>query len=305
MTSAELHVVTGAFSYTGKYITQKLLAAGQRVRTLTGHDHRPHPFGDQVSVAPFNFKNPSALVESLRGARTLYNTYWVRFPYRQATFETAVENTKTLIKAAEEAGVRKIVHLSVTNASEQSPLPYFRGKGVLEQVIRNSSLVFTIIRPTLVFGGEDVLLNNIAWFLRRFPLFPIPGSGEYSLQPVFVEDVAELAVQAADGDDMTILEAAGPELYTFEELIWLLAETTKRRAKLVRLNPEVVAFLLRLVGRALHDVVLTRDELDGLMLNLLVPTGHPMGHTLLSTWLRQHGQALGRRYACELDRNYR
>ena len=201
--------MTGALSYTGKYITRRLLGLGKRVRTLTGHPDRQHPFGDQVAVAPFSFDNPHELTRSLRGAMTLYNTYWVRFPYRLMTFEKAVEQINTLIRSAEEAGVRKIVHISVANASEDSPLPYFAGKSRVEQAIIHSRLSYAIIRPTLLFGeAEDILVNNIAWLLRRFQIFALLGSGEYRLQPVFAEDVAEIAVNASRTDEVAGLMAS-------------------------------------------------------------------------------------------------
>ena len=239
----ELNVVTGAFGYTGKYITRRLLSMGETVRTLTGHPNKQNLFGQQVSVFPFNFDDPSKLTKSLQGATTLYNTYWIRFQRGQVTFDKAVENTKTLIKMAEEAGVCRIVHLSITNASEESPLPYFRGKGVVEKAVIHSRLSYVIVRPTVIFGTEDVLINNIAWLLRKFPVFAILGSGDYRIQPVFVEDVAEIAVSAAHGDDNIVIDAVGPEIYTFDQLVQLLANKVHSRAKIVHLRPELAFFL--------------------------------------------------------------
>ena len=201
----ELNIVTGAFGYTGKYITQKLLSMGKKVKTLTGHPNRPNPFGNQVSIAPFHFDNPAELTRALQGAATLYNTYWVRFPYGQVTYDKAVAQTKILINAAKEAGIRRIVHISITNASEESPFPYFTGKGILEKFIIQSGLSYAIVRPTVIFGHEDILINNIAWFLRKLPVFAIPGAGDYRLQPVFVEDAAEIAVNAGQCNDTMIL----------------------------------------------------------------------------------------------------
>jgi len=305
MEAPELNVVTGAFGYTGKYITWRLLSMGKTVRTLTGHPNRENPFGEQVSVSPFNFDNPSELTKSLRGATTLYNTYWVRFSHGQVTFDKAVENTKTLIKAAEEAGVQRIVHVSVTNASEESPLPYFRGKGLLEKAIMHSRLSYAIIRPTLIFGPEDILINNIAWLLRRFPVFAVPGSGDYRVQPVFVEDVAETAVNAAHHGENIIVDAVGPEVYTFDELVRLIADKIRRGAKIIHLSRGLALFLSGMIGHLVRDVVLTRDEVDGLMSNLLVSESPPTGQTRLSDWLGQNADSVGARYASELNRHYR
>jgi len=301
----ELNIVTGGFGYTGKYITRRLLWLGKRVKTLTGHPSRPNPFGDQVSVAPFNFDNLRELTKSLSGATTLYNTYWVRFPYRQVSFEKAVENTKTLIKAAEAAGLRRIVHLSITNASANSPLAYFRGKGVVEEAICGSKLSYAIVRPAVIFGPEDILVNNIAWLLRRFPVFAIFGAGEYKLQPVFVEDVAEIAVGLADRHENIVIDAAGPEVYTFEELVRLIAATVGSKAKIIHLTPPLAFLLCKLTGYVVKDVVLTRAEVTGLMSNLLVSQAAPTAQTRLSDWLRHNADRVGTSYASELARHYR
>ena len=305
METTELNVVTGAFGYTGKYITRRLLSRGKRVRTLTGHPNRPNPFGDQVSVAPLNFEDRSELTENMRGAATLYNTYWIRFPHRQVTFDRAIENTKALIKAAEEAGVRRIVHISITNANEESPLPYFRGKGELEKAVINSRLSYAIVRPTVIFGAEDILINNIAWLLRKFPVFGVFGSGDYRLQPVFVEDMAEITVSAAHRNENIIIDAVGPEIYTFDDLVRLIADKIKSRARIVHLSPGLAPILSRLIGYLVNDVVLTRDEVEGLMSNLLVSESPPTGQKRLSDWLNENVDSVGTRYASEISRHYK
>lgn len=305
METSRLNVVTGAFGYTGKYITRRLLAMGEQVKTLAGHPDRPNPFGDRVSVALFNFDKPDKLVESLAGATVLYNTYWVRFSHGDLTFDKAVENTKRLIKAAVEAGVRRIVHISITNASADSPLPYFRGKGILEEAIVQSGLSYAIIRPTVIFGPEDILINNIAWFLRRFPVFAIPGSGDYRLQPVFAEDVAEMAVVAGHQDANLIIDAVGPETFTYEELVRRIASAVESRARLIHVPPALALALAKVLGLLLRDVVLTQEEIDGLMAGLLVSDAPPTGKTRFSDWLQQNAASLGRQYASEINRHYR
>ena len=303
--TAELSVVTGAFSYTGKYITQRLLSMGKRVRTLTGRSSYENPFGCQVETFPFNFDNPSQLTKSLSGATTLYNTYWVRFSHGQVTFDKAVENTQTLIKAAEEAGVPRIVHISITNPSEGSPLPYFRGKALLEKTITHSKLSHAIVRPTVIFGTEGILINNIAWLLRRFPIFAIFGSGDYRIQPVFVEDVAEIAVNVACKADNIVVDAVGPEIFTFYELVRLIADSIHSKARIVRVRPGVALFLARLIGYGVKDVVITKDEIEGLMSNLLVSEGHPTAQTHFSEWLGHNANNIGIKYISGLRRSYR
>ena len=302
---SEFDVVTGAFGYTGKYIARRLLAQGHRVRTLTGHPDHANSFSAQVEVAPFNFQNPAALAKSLEGAGTLYNTYWVRFSHGKVGFNEAVANTRTLIRAAREAGVQKITHISISNPSENSPLPYFHGKAILEKEIIQSGLHHAIIRPTVIFGREDILINNIAWFVRHFPVFAVPGSGKYRLQPVFVEDVAEIAVNAAAQEQNAVLDAVGPEVYTFDELINLIAKVLRRSVTLVHLNPSIALLSSKLVGLFVHDVILTRDEVAGLMANLLISSEPPRGQTRLSEWIEQNANHLGAQYASELKRHFR
>lgn len=305
MPGSGLDVVTGAFGYTGKYIAWRLLAMGRRVRTLTGHPNRPNPFRGGVEVASLAFEDPAQIAEGLRGATTLYNTYWIRFAHGELTFERAVENTKRLLRAAEVAGVRRVVHISIANASVESPLPYFRGKGLIEEAIKGSGMSHAILRPTVIFGPEDILINNIAWCLRRFPAFAVPGSGVYRLQPVFVEDVADLAVTAGQGRDNVVVDAVGPETLTFLDLVLAIRDAIGSRSRVVRV-PAVVAYgLAWLTGLVVRDVVLTWDEISGLMESLLVSLKPPTGKTRLSAWLAANGKTVGVRYASEVLRHYR
>lgn len=304
METNTLDVVTGAFGFTGGAITRRLLAMGKRVRTLVRRPDRPNPFGDRVRVAPYRFDDPDELARSLQGAEVLYNTYWVRFPHGHATFAGAIVNTRRLLGAAEAAGIRRIVHLSVTSASEESPLPYFRGKGILERAIRESTLSYAILRPALIYGPGDILVNNIAWFLRHLPVFAVPGDGGYRLQCADVEDVAEVAVASARRAENVVVDVVGPETFTFDGLVRLIAGAVRSRARIVHLSPGLVRPLLGLAGRAVRDVILTPDEITGLMSNLLVSGGAPVGRRRFRDWLADHGPRLGRTYASELRRHF-
>ena len=305
MTTEKLSVVTGAFGYTGRYITKQLLSKGTPVKTITERTDRPNPFGERVGVEPFNFDKPDALTRSLEGADVLYNTYWIRFAKRGLDHDKAVENTGVLIKAAEDAGVRRLVHIGVTNATVDSPIPYFRGKALLEDLIRSSSLSYAIVKPAFIFADGDILLNNIAWFLRRFPIFGMMGAGDYRVQPIYAEDLAEMVVNIAERNDNLEIDAIGPDTFTFEEIVRLTAEKLGRKAQIVHLPPGLALFLSKLVGYVIGDVVLTRDEIEILITNLLVTNSPPTGHTRLSDWLETHAHTLGVSYASELDRHYK
>lgn len=299
-----LVVITGALSYTGKYATRLLLSRGHRVRTLTYHPDRASLFGDDLQVFPYNFDRPDKLTETLRGATTLINTYWVRFPHGVSTFEAAVQNTNTLIDAAKNAGVKRIVHVSIANPSLQSPLVYYKGKAQLEQAVLDSGLSYTILRPTVIFGLEDILINNIAWFVRRFPVFGIPGDGSYRVRPIYVEDMAQLIADAVEQQENTVLNAVGPETFSFEGLVRLIAAQVGRSVRLVHL-PMPLAYVSTLVtGWFVRDVVLTWEEYKGLMANLLAPEGPPSGDTRLSQWLASNREHVGSQYASEVARHF-
>jgi NADH dehydrogenase len=303
-TRGETVVITGAFSYTAKYATKLLLNRGYKVRTLTNHPGRENPFGERVKVFPYDFDQPERLTETFRGASTLINTYWVRFPRGKTTFETAVHNTRTLIAAAKGAGVRRIVHVSIANPSLQSPLGYYRGKARLEQTIIESGLSYAIVRPTVIYGPEDILMNNIAWFIRHFPVFGIPGDGRYGVRPIYVEDMARLMVEAVGREENTVFDAIGPETFTFEGLVRLIAAKVGRPVRIVRVSAHLVYLCTRLTGLVMRDTVLTWEEYKGLMSNLLAPQGPPTGETRLSQWLSENREQIGRHYASEVARHY-
>jgi NADH dehydrogenase len=301
----ELDVVTGAFGYTGKYITERLLGAGRRVRTITGHPKRANGFANQIEIASMDFSDRTGLVRSLRGASVLYNTYWVRFNHGRATFDEAVANSRALIRAAREAGVRKIVHLSIANPSLDSQLPYYSGKALVEKAIMDSGLSYAILRPTVIFGIEDILVNNIAWFARHFPVFAIPGSGRYQVQPIFVEDLADLAINSARQENNLVLDAVGPEVFAFEDLVQRIAVAVGAKPRFIHVSPSAALQMLRFVGPIVGDVILTREEIEGLMANLLVSKQPATGQTRFSEWLVKNAAILGTRYASELQRHYR
>ena len=305
MTHPDLAVVTGAFSYTGNYIARRLLKQGVRVRTLTRRPDQPSPFGGAVEAAPLDFSDPQGLRRSIEGAGVFYNTYWMRFARGRSTFDHAVENSETLFDAAEKAGVERIVHISVTNPSSSSRLPYFRGKGLVEEALVGLGIPYAIIRPTLVFGDGDLLLNNMAWALRRFPFFPVCGRGNYTVQPVYIEDLAAQAVEVGAQSGSSVADVAGPDIFSFNALLRLLASSMDIRSRLLHTPPSIGLALTRLVGLLMHDMALTRDEVDGLMAGLLTSDATPTGATRLSEWLKDNAGDLGRRYVSELGRNYR
>jgi uncharacterized protein YbjT (DUF2867 family) len=305
MEDRSFDVVTGAFSFTGRFIARRLMMQERRIKTLTNHPNRAGSEDIKADVAPLQFADRDALVESLRGGDVLYNTYWIRFHRGRVRFGEAVANTRILTGAARDAGIRRVVHISVSNPSEDSHLDYYAGKARAERAVRESGLPWAIVRPTLIFGAGDILINNIAWLLRRLPIFGIPGRGDYRLQPVAGEDVAEIATWAAEQADNLTVDAAGPDIIYYSEMVESIAIAVGRHPRFVYMSPRDSLRAVNLLGRVVNDVMLNEPELDGLMQELLVSHERPRGTLRLDNWLLTHADTLGRKYASELDRHWR
>jgi NADH dehydrogenase len=296
----DLHAVTGAYGYSGRYIARRLLEAGHEVITLTNRQPAADSFGGLVRRFPLAFDRPGDLARALGGVRVLYNTYWVRFNHRRFTLAQAVENSLRLFDAARRAGVERVVHVSITNPSETSPYEYFRGKAMVEAALRGSGLSYAILRPAVLFGAEDILINNIAWMLRRFPVFGLFGDGSYRLQPIYVGDLAELAVRAGAAWENQVIEAIGPETFTYRELVQTIGRIIGQPRPVVSLPPAVAYGVAAVFGRMLGDILVTREEVAALMDGLLYVRADPAGMTRLTDWAALRRDALGRRYASEL-----
>jgi NADH dehydrogenase len=300
----EIHAVTGAFGYSGLHFARRLLDQGARVRSLTGHPDRPDPFGGRVEVRRFQLEDAARMRAALADVKVLYNTYWVRFAHGTTTHALAAEHSRRLFQAAAEAGVERVVHLSITNPSLDSTLPYFKGKAQVEQALAASGLSHAILRPAVFFGGRDVLINNIAWLLRRLPIFGI-ARGRYGLQPIHVEDLARLAVEQGASRTNLTMDAVGPEVLGFDELVHLVRRAVGSRALVTSVPRWLLLLAAGLLRPLVGDVVLTADEVDGLRANLLVSKAPPTAPTRFTDWLGRHADELGRTWANELVRHFR
>ena len=295
--------VTGSFSYSGKYITKRLLERGEQVITLTGHPNRPDPFDGKVKAYPLDFDEPG-MAKSLQGVDVLVNTYWVRFDKGGNTQPRAVENTRKLVNAAKAAGVKRMVHISIANPSAESHLPYYWGKAANEKAVIESGMSYAILRPTVLVGAEDILINNIAFLLRRLPFFALPGDGSYGIQPVYVDDLAQLAGEGVYSKDSYVIDAVGPDIFTFKEMVEFIGETIGAKRMLIPLPPRVALLAAQFLSLFVNDVLLTPEEVDGLMANLLVSKEPARCKTSFKEWLEQNKQNVGAKYASELAKHY-
>jgi len=298
-----LDVVTGAFSYSGSAIAAALLERGRRVRTITGHAGRA-PATTEVQQRPLDFDNQLELVASLEGATTLYNTYWVRFAHHRIDHDMAVANSRTLFQAAKRAGVQRIVHVSITHPGIDSPFPYFSGKAQVERALAEVGLSYAIVRPAILFGGDGVLLNNIAWLLRHLPVFAIGGRGDYRIRGIHVDDLAQLCIAKGTERVDSVTDAVGPERPTFTELVRSIREVVGSRSRVLHVPGFAIPVLSSVVGWALRDQLLTREEYRAMASGLADSDAPTTGPTALSAWLAANGSSLGQRYANELERHF-
>jgi uncharacterized protein YbjT (DUF2867 family) len=303
-TDTQIDAVTGAFSYSGAAIARELLAAGHRVRTLTGHPGRA-PADSGIDVRPLGFADGDGLRRSLQGVHTLYNTYWVRFARDRVDHPTAVANSRILFDAAAQAGVRRIVHVSITHADPGSPYPYFRGKAQVEQDLAGTGISHAIARPAILFGRNGVLVNNIAWLLRRLPVFAIGGRGEYRVRAIHVDDLARLCVRLGEPGDNVRLDAVGPQSLTFREMVTVIRAAVGSRSLVIPVPGSLVAPLSAALGLLLRDVLLTREEYQAMAEGLADSDAPSTGEIAFTDWVARHGADLGRSYANELDLHFR
>jgi NADH dehydrogenase len=294
-------VVTGAFSFTGAAVARELRRRGWTIHTLT--HRRPPPDAGDVTAAPLRFEFEH-LVRELRAADAFVNTYWIRLPRHGRSFDTAVADSRMLVEAARQAKVGRFVQVSVSNADRESRLGYYRGKGLVDEAVRAAGLPHGIVRPTLIVGPSDVLTGNIAWFLRRFPVFPVPGGGRYRLQPVTLDDMGRITADVVEARDDVDVDAAGPETMTFRNYVERVARACGLRRWTVGLPSWLCLAGLRLVDFVTGDVVLTRDELAGLAEEKLVSRKAPLGTESITEWLVAHGPGLGRRYTNDVERHF-
>ncbi len=301
----EIHAATGAFGFLGRYIARRLLETGHKVMTLTNSARRPDPLGEMITVRPLRFDRADEIADSLTNVSVLYNTFFVRFNYRgkvSFTFADAVKNSGILFQAAKRAGIRRVVHISITNPSENSELEYFRSKARIERLLADSGLSYSILRPAVLFGDEGILINNIAWLLRRFPAFCIFGDGRYRLQPIHVDDLAELAVKTGKEERNAIFDAIGPETFTYRELVETIGRIIGKPRPIISIPPYIGFMASSVIGAVLRDRLVTRDEIKGLMAELLYVDSPPLGKTRLTEWAAENAAWLGTRYFSEIER---
>ncbi len=213
-----------------------------------------------------------------------------------------MRNSQILFDAARDAGVGRIVHVSITNPSPDSPYEYFRGKAEVEEALRATGVSHAILRPAVFFGGADILVNNIAWMLLRLPVFGVFGRGGYRVQPIHVEDFADLTIEHALKDGNTFVNAIGPETFTYREMVAAIAAAIGVRRPIIPVPALLGLAVSRIIDRFTGDIALSKEEILALMDGLLYVNTAPTGSTALTVWARENAATLGKRYANEIGR---
>jgi len=299
-------LITGASGFIGGAVTERIVDRAE-VRSLTSHPAK-NRFGARVPSFPYEFDRPDRMAAAFRGVDVFVNSYYVRFRYRDKTFERAVAESRALIELARSAGVRRIVHVSVSNAREDSDLPYYSNKARIERLVSESGIEHTILRPAIVVGRGDILVNNIAYFLRRMPVFTVFGDGSYRAQPMTLDAFADIAVEAIDGAHASqTIAVAGPIDWPFIDMVRAVRSAVGSRTAVVQAPPFVALAGLKVAGLFLRDVVLTSDEIKGLTREYLYADRPVRRGVDFSTWLADESVAsrLGLEYASELARHFR
>jgi uncharacterized protein YbjT (DUF2867 family) len=298
-------LITGASGFIGGAIAERLIDRAE-VRSLTFHPAK-NRFGSRIRSFPYDFEKPDRMVEAFHGVDVFVNSYYIRFDHGSATFERAVDHSRALIAQALSAGVRKIVHVSVSNADQRSELRYYANKARIERLVRESGLPYTILQPAIVVGQGDILVNNIAFFLRRLPVFTIFGRGDYRAQPMTVDALAEVALEAIDGGHRNAtVPVAGPADWRFLEMVRAIRSAIRSRAVIVPAPAWVALAGLRVAGAILGDVVLTADEIKGLTREYLYARDPLRRGIDFAAWLASGStpETLGQTYASELQRHF-
>ena len=289
-------MVTGAFSFTGRYVAKRLLADGEEVRTMTRFPQSASPFSQEVRAVPYDYDSLDSLTEALAGCNRLINTYWRRQPEGALGYDRVVQQSKNLFAAAKAAGVERIVHISI-NDPHGKDFPYFRAKCRTERALRECGVSAIVVRPQLVFGDGELLINNLAWTLRKSRWAPVPGDGRYLMQPIHADDYADLIVAVARTEQRGVVDGVGPDVLTYDDMVRLVGEAIGRSPRIIHVHPRIFARAARVVSRFFTEPTVLKYEVYGCLVENGVVPRQPQGSRRLVDWLRERKDSLGRRYA--------
>jgi NADH dehydrogenase len=264
-------LVTGATGYIGRHLVLRLVERGDRPRCLVRPGARIDmlPQGN-VEILQGDITNPASLPGAVQGVDAVVHLASVVANVKEsATVNYARINdrgTADLVQAASAAGVRQFIYLSGVNTVPGAPGSYIRTRWNAEQHVKNSGIPYSILEPSILFGDHAAFFTALADLLRVAPIVPVPGNGTLRFQPVWVEDVATcLLLLLEEGGKNETIAIGGPDFYSYDALLDLIATTTRKR----RLKVHVPLPLMKL-GAASMQAVLPRPPVTTAALDLFL-----------------------------------
>jgi uncharacterized protein YbjT (DUF2867 family) len=258
-------LITGATGYIGRHLVARLVQNGERPRCLVRDVKRAANIlpADKVEFVQGDTTRAATLAAALQGADTVIHAAFMTADHKQSPgnhyYETNVRGTANLIKAAQEAGVTRIIEMSGLGTRPDKPGTYMQGRYEAERMLKESGLHWTIIQPSVLFGKDAPFIKGLTNLIRTSPVVPLIGGGKIQFQPISVEDVVTVvlkALQEPERTDHKTYIIGGPEFYTFTQIInALLHAMHKNRIKAPAPNALVG------IGAAVMEAVLLRPPL--------------------------------------------
>jgi uncharacterized protein YbjT (DUF2867 family) len=276
---AKVVAVAGGTGFVGGAIARELAARGHRVVVLS-HRNRTGDADSAFEYRRADIGRPEGLATALAGVDALvislaFRNSPIEAPRRGQTFELVdAAGTEALVAAARTAGVSRVVYISGAGAAPDAARHWFRAKWRAEEAVRGSGIVYTIFRPSWIYGPGDHSLNRFVGFSRWLPFIPQIGNGRQRLAPVFVADVGSLVADAlvTPAAENATLEVGGPETLTMDELIRVALRVLRRRRPILH-APVVLMKALTAPLTLLPSPPMTPAAIDFIVQSAPVDTG--------------------------------
>ncbi len=282
---SKLVTIFGGSGFVGRYIARRLAKEGWRVRIAVRRPNEAlfvRPYGTPGQVEPMfcNIRDDASVRAATMGADAVVNCVGTFDKGGRNSFTAVqVEGAARIARIAADCGVGRMVHISALGASATSASAYSVSKAKGEAAVLASMPGALILRPSVIFGNEDAFFNRFAGMSRMGPFLPVVG-GETRFQPVFVDDVAQAAVQGVLGQAQGIYELGGPDVDTFRGLMTRMLRVIQRRKLIINL-PFWAAGLMGwgldlasgLTGGLVKNGMITADQVKSLRVDNVVASG--------------------------------
>jgi uncharacterized protein YbjT (DUF2867 family) len=277
--------VFGGSGFLGQAIVRALAPQGYLVRVAARRielAEKVKTAGDvgQITLMRANLRAPQSVAHAIAGSQAVINAAGIAFEHGRQRYKTVhAGGARTIAEAARAAGVERLIHVSGIGADSRSwKNRYVQSKVEAEDAIVAGFETATILRPSVVFGSDDVLFNRLARIAAMAPFMPVVGSGRAKVQPVFVGDVAAAAVAVLARPDTakSVFELGGPRVYTYRELAALTLREIDRAKPIIGVPAglmKLAAFFAEFPALLGRTPQITRDQVDLLLHDNVVRPG--------------------------------